>query len=100
MGRMKSVTAGRVLSCLVIAVLAVATATLLARDPKKEDKAASITGWQHLAMTHALKGGMAGDELARRIVKLGRDGWELVSVEGISEAGTTTKTVYYFKRPL
>ena len=53
--------------------------------------------WEHLALTNDLKQDAAAD-VARRINKLGGEGWQLVDVEGVSDNGTTTKTVYYFKR--
>mgnify|MGYP006908251689 CR=1 FL=1 len=56
--------------------------------------------WEHLALTHELKGGQSNAEVAREIIRLGREGWELVSVANFQENGTTTKTAYYFKRPL
>jgi hypothetical protein len=63
-----------------------------------QGKPAAMT-WQHLALTQTL-GETPADELARNINKLGREGWELVSVGNITKAGTTTKTVFYFKKPL
>lgn len=81
-----------ILFCAVIAIQA------LAEDrgnvPQPFAKA-----WQHLALTHAL-GETPKSELASSINKLGREGWELVSVANIAESGTTTKTVFYFKKPL
>jgi len=56
------------------------------------------SAWQHLALTHVI--GDPGNELASNINKAGREGWELVSVGNIMESGTTTRTVFYFKKPL
>ncbi|MEQ1860446.1 MAG: hypothetical protein ABMA13_10965 [Chthoniobacteraceae bacterium] len=56
--------------------------------------------WEHLAFTHDLRGGSKDPGIARKIVALGKEGWELVSVANFTESGTTTKTTYYFKRRL
>jgi hypothetical protein len=56
--------------------------------------------WEHLSLTHDLRGSQTDAEIARMIVKLGKEGWELVSVANSTENGTTTKTAYYFKRRL
>ncbi len=80
-----------ILCCAIIAIQA------LAEDHANQIKPAAAA-WQHLALTHPLDD--APSELARNINKLGREGWELVSVENIAESGTTTKTIFYFKKPL
>jgi len=80
-----------ILCCAIIAMQA------LAEDNGNQIKPAAAA-WQHLALTHPLDD--APSELARSINKLGREGWELVSVANIAKSGTTTKTVFYFKKPL
>jgi hypothetical protein len=82
-----------ILLCTVIAM------QVLADDHSKDKMKPSATGWQHLALTNVI-GETPKNELARNINKLGREGWELVSVENFAESGTTTKTIFYFKRPL
>ena len=54
--------------------------------------------WQHMAITYDLANTGNQNALTRKIDKAGEDGWELVSVEGVLDEGTTTKRVYYFKR--
>lgn len=39
------------------------------------------------------------DNLAARIIGMGNEGWELVSVSTVVKNGTTTKTIFHFKRP-
>jgi hypothetical protein len=82
-----------ILFCTIIAM------RVLAEDQRKDEKKPSVTGWQHLSLTHTISDKLKS-ELGKSINKLGREGWELVSVENITESGTTTKTVFYFKKPL
>lgn len=55
--------------------------------------------WEHLALTHDSPEVVNDDGLAKRIVGLGSEGWELVAVVPVAKDGTTVKTVFYFKRP-
>ena len=81
------------LLCTIIAV------QVLAQEQHRGEMKPSATGWQHLALTNTI-GETPKTELARSINKLGQDGWEMVSVGNIIESGTTTKTIFYFKKPL
>ena len=82
-----------ILLCTVIAM------QVLAQGNSGEQVKPSIKQWQHLALTNVI-GETQKSEFASNIKRLGREGWELVSVGNISESGTTTKTVFYFKKPL
>ena len=90
-----------VLFCLAGIVAAVVMSQVLAGT----ERSLPTAKWQHLALTEKVSitqvTGQQGpeQELSRQIVKLGEDGWELVSVANFSRDGTTRKTVYYFKRP-
>ena len=81
------------LLCTIIAV------QVLAQEVNRDEIKPLNTGWQHLALTNMI-GETPKAELARNINKLGREGWEMVSVGNIIESGNTTKTVFYFKKPL
>lgn len=91
-----------------LAALAFATALLLAPVsgiadppvPESVDTSRKRSQWEHCAFTHNLGGDQSNAEIARTINGLGNDGWELVSVANFEVNGTTSKTVYYFKRPL
>ncbi|UCG50248.1 MAG: hypothetical protein JSU94_10735 [Phycisphaerales bacterium] len=61
---------------------------------------ASPDKWQYLAFKSKIESDSPTAEAGKTITKLGKDGWELIGVENHIEAGTTTKTVYYFKRRL
>jgi hypothetical protein len=90
----------RVLLYGVVALLcALLAVQVLAQGSATGRAKPSIAQWQHLALTHVI-GETPQNELARSINKLGQEGWELVSVANVSESGTTTKTVFYFKKPL
>jgi len=82
-----------ILLCTIIAV------QVLGQGLNRDEMKPSTTGWQHLSLTHTI-GETPKTELVRSINKLGREGWEMVSVGNIIESGTTTKTIFYFKRPL
>jgi hypothetical protein len=82
-----------IILCTIIAV------QVLAQEANRDKKKSLTTRWQHLALTNVI-GETPKSELARNINKLGREAWEMVSVGNIIESGTTTKTIFYFKRPL
>ncbi len=88
-----------VLLGVMIVLFIVITMQVSAEDQRKDETKASAKMWQHLALTNTI-GDTPKSELGRSINKLGREGWELVSVGNINESGTTTKTVFYFKKPL
>lgn len=72
---------------------------VLAQEQNRDEMKPATTGWQHLAFTYTISETPKA-ELAGNINKLGREGWEMVSVGNIIESGTTTKTIFYFKKPL
>ncbi len=55
--------------------------------------------WEHLAFEHQGASLKRDAKLAREITRLGNEGWELVDVETISDAGTSTSKIFFFKRP-
>jgi hypothetical protein len=84
---------------LILVFCSVVTMQVLAKDQSEHIVKPSSTGWQHLALTHTV-GDTPERELGQNINKLGRDGWELVSVGNITKSGTTTQTIFYIKKPL
>jgi len=84
----------------VVICLGALLAAGLAAQNESRAPAATPAGWQHLALPHDTHQGVGTPELSRQINQLGRDGWQLVDVEGIVEDGTTVRTVYFFKRAL
>jgi hypothetical protein len=98
MGRLEKFTTSTLLLGLIIFVSATVAMCAFSEDDRDEAKP-SPTAWRHLALTNII-GETPKTELAANITKLGREGWELVSVDSIEESGTTTQTVFYFKKPL
>ncbi len=84
---------------IVIILCAIIAVQVLAQGVNPVQKTPQTKEWQHLAMTNVIDE-TPRSELARNINKLGREGWELVTVGNIIESGTTTKTIFYFKKPL
>ena len=85
------------LICGVICICAIVAAKVWAADGGNNP---SADKWQYLAFKSKIEPDSPTAEAGKTITKLGKEGWELVSVDSHSEAGTTTKTVYYFKRRL
>lgn len=98
MKRLKNLKAKTLLLALIVLVCTMIAMQAFAENQKSEGRPSTIT-WQHLALTNVISE-TPKSELAANINKLGREGWELVCVDGIEESGTTTKTVFYFKKPL
>ena len=80
---------------LTITLALIAVSALAAQT----EPVAVAAQWEHLALTQDSAQVGSDRDIARQIVKLGEQGWELVTVSPILDAGTTVKTVYYFKRP-
>ena len=81
----------------VICICAIVAAKVWAADGGSN---ASSEKWQYLAFKSKIESDSPTAETGKTITKLGREGWELVGIENHSEAGTTTKTVFYFKKRL
>jgi hypothetical protein len=90
---------GMLLLGLILLLCTLVAVQTWAQSPSGSREKPLAMAWQHLALTQTI-GETPAEELARNINKLGREGWELVSVGNITKAGTTTKTVFYFKKPL
>ena len=88
------------LICGVICICAIVAAKVLAADDINDAGKPSAAKWQYLAFKSEIEPDSPTAEAGKTITKLGRDGWELVGVENHLTSGTTTKTVYYFKRRL
>ena len=71
----------------------------LAQGHGEDGRKPSGTAWQHLSLTYKIDE-TPKTELAKQINKLGREGWEMFSVGNIIESGTTTQTIFYFKKQL
>ena len=100
MEQTKPVKTRTLLLCGMICICAIVAAKVLAADDSSEGPNRSVAKWQYLAFKSNIKPDSPTAEVGRTITKLGKEGWELVGVENHSTSGTTTKTVYYFKRRL
>lgn len=97
MERTRNMKTGILLICGAVCICAIAAVKVLAAD---ESSNTSAEKWQYLAFKSKIEPDSPTAEVGKTITKLGREGWELVGIENYSEAGTTTKTVYYFKKRL
>ena len=85
---------------LAIAAGMALTLQLWSQDDPKVASGGAQAGWQHLALAHPADKDWDDRELAKQINKLGREGWEMFSVLNFDKGGTTSNTIYYFKKPL
>ena len=81
--------------CTCIALL-----SLNADDSDPAGAADASERWSHLALPRDASEPLSDPDFARKINSLGAEGWELVNVLNFAKEGTTTRTVYYFKKPL
>lgn len=65
----------------------------------QEETVRRTTQWEHLALPFQGADVTGQPALSGQIVKLGAEGWQLVSVSTVVQDGTTVKHVMYFKRP-
>jgi len=86
------------LSCVMMFVCGIAVAKVLAADQDKDTKTVGIVQWEFCSLKVSVN--QPTGEVGRQILKAGREGWELVSVENFTADGTTTHTAYFFKRRL
>jgi hypothetical protein len=71
---------------------------LWAQSPHSDPSPKVPQAWQHLACEQEGTSVTGSPDLARRINRLGDEGWQLVDVESIVVAGSTTKMIFFFKR--
>lgn len=90
---------GIITVCALVACLGIVF-TLRAESETGAAASAKTTGWTHLALPRDSVIALSDAKFAAKINGLGAEGWELVTVLNFATKGTTTKTVYYFKKPL
>lgn len=84
----------------LIALSVLSTAVNLPATAQPQEQSVSrTTQWEHLALPFKGADVTRQPALSGQIVKLGAEGWQLVSVSTVVEDGTTVKHVMYFKRP-
>ena len=82
-----------------ILAIAVAFTVLGLRAADNDDTRPAIQQWQHLAFETLPQDATSDPAVSEKIVSLGNEGWELVTVLNFHREGTTNRTVYYFKKP-
>ncbi len=92
---MRSPTRSQVLFGAMFLIVAVGIFSMTASG--QDETELNVAQWEHLALTH--NGADLGGDLGTQIIRLGNQGWEMVCVTPVAKEGTTTKTIYYFKRP-
>lgn len=89
----------RIATYFALCCVAVAAATYgLAATAAEDAPTKPAAQWQHLALTHE-GANIQVQPLSSQIVRLGNDGWELVTVSTVVEGGETKATIFFFKKP-
>jgi hypothetical protein len=82
--------------CATLFSCGIVAATVSATNQDTDKVPTTAVQWEFCRMKTPVH--KPSSEVARDILRLGREGWELVSVENFSQGGDTTETGYYFKR--
>lgn len=94
-------TRNLVIAGVVVAVAATAAVLWAAGgDGAAPPAPAAPAQWEHLALQQDASRVIGDADLSQRIRGLGREGWELVGVTNCAKDGTTTQSIFFFKRPL
>jgi hypothetical protein len=86
-----------VVAILICALLLISAAYVVNAQAGQAEARKQVQAWEHLALSH--DGAGLGGGLGKQIIRLGDEGWQLVTVSNIEVDGTTKRSIYYFKRP-
>ena len=89
----------KLIQTLLALSLGTAAFTASAQPTSASAPERAVKRWECAALTHDGAEVLGDEKLAAKIRGMGDEGWELVSVSTVVKDGTTTKTIFYFKRP-
>ena len=86
------------LASVAMFICGIVSASVLTANQTKDTAPADVVQWEFCSLRVSVDKRKV--DTGRQILKIGREGWELVDVENICASGTTTETEYFFKRRL